>query len=113
MSIHLRVGIIIVGLLIFVITLSTLKKDKMPVKYSLIWLFSSLLILALGLFPNILVSISKIIGFITMSNFVVGIFIFILLMITLFLTVIISKQEKKIVLLIQEISMLKEEKNEK
>jgi hypothetical protein len=39
---------------------------------------------------------------------VIGLFIFILLMITIILTVIVSNQRDKITLLIQEVSILKE-----
>ena len=42
-----------------------------------------------------------------MSNLIIGIFIFILLMITISLTVITSGQKRKTTLLIQEVSMLK------
>ena len=43
-----------------------------------------------------------------MSNMMVGIFIFLLLIITLELTIIVSSQRKKITTLIQEVSLLKE-----
>lgn len=110
MSYNLRLGLIIVALLIFIITLYLLKKDRIPVKYSLVWLFSGLIILFLALIPNLFGLLSDLLGFMTMSNMVVGMFIFILLMITISLTVIVSGQKKKITLLIQEVSMLKEKK---
>ena len=58
---------------------------------------------------------TNLIGFKTTSNLVIGIILSLLLLITLFLTVIINDQKNKIKLLIQEISMLKKEgsKNEK
>lgn len=110
MSYNLRLGLIIVGLLIFIITLYLLKKDRIPVKYSLVWLFSGLIILFLALIPNLFGLLSDLLGFMTMSNMVVGMFIFILLMITISLTVIVSGQKKKMILLIQEVSMLKKDK---
>lgn len=110
MSYNLRLGLIIVGLLIFIITLYLLKKDRIPVKYSLVWLFSGLIILFLSLIPNLFGLLSDLLGFMTMSNMVVGMFIFILLMITISLTVIVSGQKKKITLLIQEVSMLKKDR---
>lgn len=116
MSYNLRLGLIIVSLLLLIIVLTILKKGRMPVKYSLVWIFSSLIILLVGLVPNLFKWISNLFGFVTMSNLVIGIFIFLLLMITISLTVIISGQKKKTTLLIQEISMLKtkmEEFNEK
>lgn len=110
MSYTLRLGLIIVSLLLLIIVLVILKKGRMPVKYSLVWLFSGLIILSLALIPSLFGFFSKILGFATISNMVVGIFIFILLMITISLTVIVSGQKKKITLLIQEVSMLKKNK---
>ena len=113
MSFNLRLGLIIVALILLVFIAIVLKKNKMPVKYSMVWIFSSLLILLIALIPNIFIKISELIGFVAMSNMVIGIFIFILLIITLALTIIVSDQRKKITLLIQEISLLKEKVNDK
>ena len=44
-----------------------------------------------------------------MSSFVIGIFIGILIMLTMALTIMIAGQKKKTTLLIQEVSLLKEE----
>ncbi len=115
MSFNLRLGIIVTSILLLFIIFIILKKGRMPIKYSLIWFFSSILILLVGLTPQIFINFSKKLGFVTMSNMVVGIFIIILLLITISLTVIVSGQKKKTTLLIQEISLLKEKvnKNEK
>lgn len=114
MSTNLRIELIIVGILLLAIVIIILRKKQMPVKYSLAWMFSSLLILLIAVIPKVFEWISNKIGFITMSNMVIGLFIFILLMITIILTVIVSNQRDKITLLIQEVSMLKERtKNEK
>lgn len=108
MSVNLRVGLVIAALVIIITTVLILRKRRMPVKYSLVWFFSSFLILLIAIFPSLFEIISKALGFVTMSNMVIGLFIFILLMITMMLTVIVSGQRKKITLLIQEVSMLKQ-----
>ena len=114
MSISLKLGMIIVALLIFIIVGTYLKKDRMPIKYSLIWFLSALIILLVALAPGIFYFFSDLLGFVTMSNMVIGMFIFMLIIIDITLTVIISGQQKKITLLIQEVSLLKEQvKNEK
>lgn len=108
MTLNLRIGLITIALLLLLIILWTLKKDCMPVKYSLIWVLSSMIIFLVGATPYVFVGFSKMLGFETMSNLIIGMFIFILLMITISLTVIASGQKKKITLLIQEVSILKE-----
>lgn len=107
MSINLRLGLIIVSLVLMIIVLLQLRKRRIPVKYSLVWIFSSITILLIGVVPQIFITIANLLGFVTMSNLVIAMFIFILLIISLTLTVIVSGQRKKITLLIQEISMLK------
>lgn len=110
MSINLRMAVIVVAIALIVITLYLVKKEKMPVKYSLIWLFSGFLILFVGLIPNVITLFSNVLGFVNMSNMVIALFVFILLLITMTLTVIVSNQKRQITLLIQEVSMLKDGK---
>lgn len=111
MSISLRLGLVIVSLVLLIVVLLQLRKRRIPVKYSLVWMASSLLILLIAIVPKLFIQIAKYLGFVTMSNLVIAMFIFILLMISLTLTVIVSGQRKKITLLMQEVSMLKEKVN--
>ena len=107
MSTNLRIGLIVVSLILLVTVCVQLRKKSIPVKYSLVWLFSSLIIFLIALVPQIFMFFSKMLGFVAMSNLVIGMFIFILLIISLTLTIIVSDQRKKITLLIQEVSLLK------
>lgn len=116
MSLSLRIGLIVVGLILLLVVLSVVRKGKVPVKYALPWLFSSIIIMLIGIVPFLFGFFAKKLGFVVMSNLVIGMFIFILLIITIMLTVIVSGQRRKITMLIQEVSMLKNEikkKNEK
>lgn len=104
------------GLLIFLVTLRLLRRGRIPVKFSILWFIVAVILLVVGIFPNFIVLISTRIGFISMSNMLVGILIFLLFAMCIALTVIVSGQATKITLLIQEVSMLKkkivnEEKN--
>lgn len=108
MPLKLRLLLVGVSLLLFLILLLILRKGRMPIKYSLVWFFSSFIILLLGIIPELFEIISSLVGFITISNMIIGVFILILLIICLSLTIMISTQNKKITLLIQEISLLKE-----
>ena len=108
MPLKLRLLLVGVSLLLILIVIFILRKDRMPIKYSLVWFFSAFIILLLGIIPELFEIISSLIGFITISNMIIGVFILILLIICLSLTIMISTQNKKITLLIQEISLLKE-----
>lgn len=104
---NLRILLVLFSLLLFWIILKLLSKNKVPVRYSLLWIMSSILIFVVGAFPNFVGIFTGLIGFQTTSNFVIGIILVLLLTITLILTVIISTQNRKIKSLIQEVSMLK------
>lgn len=108
MSLNLRFLLFIFSFISFIIIFVLLKKEKIPVKYSLVWFLSSLVLLVLSLFPYSLHELAEFVGFKTTSNFVIAIILVLLLFITMILTIIISNQNKKITLLIQEVSMLKE-----
>ena len=112
MSQNLTLTLIIVGIALVVLTTIILKKGRISEKHALLWYAMSLIIILAGIIPKVLVEISQKLGFTVMSSFVIGIFIGILIMLTMALTVMIAGQKKKTTLLIQEISLLKAEVEE-
>lgn len=79
----------------------------MPLKYLLIWWFPAAIILLVALIPSFLESLTRLLGFQTISNMIVGLLFVVLIFISISLTIIISGQQTKIIMLIQEVSMLK------
>lgn len=112
MNIVLRISLIIFALVLIYVITKVLKRGRMPIKYSLLWYFSALVILLVAIIPISLEFFSNLLGFETLSNLIIGIFIGLLLFLTMSLTIIISGQNKKITLLIQEISLLKQKVKE-
>lgn len=110
MSINLRILLIVSSILMLIIICRLISNRKLPIKYSLFWFFSSFILFIVGFVPNFVGIFTGLIGFETTSNMVIGILIGVLFMLTLLLTIIISNQKKQIVLLIQEISLLKDKK---
>lgn len=110
MSTSLVVVSILFSLFIILFILILLRKRKINIKYSLIWLLLFFLLFLCTLFPKFLIWITDILGFATASNMIFSIIISVLIIITIALTVIVSNQDKKIRLLIQEISILKGKK---
>lgn len=113
MTNNLRIAMIIFAFVIVTITIISLKNKKIPIKYSLVWFGASFVILLLSIFPDIFTFIARILGFNMMSNMIIAIFIGVLLIITMVLTMIVSNQNKKIIMLIQEISILKNDRKDK
>ena len=106
MNSHLKITLIVVGLLLLLIVFGLIAKKKLPIKFSLFWIFSSIVILIVGMIPQSLLIIKSFTGFETTSNLIIGIIVGILLFITLLLTIIVAEQKRQITLLIQEVSLL-------
>ena len=113
MPTSLQIEIIAFGFIIILLTLYILKKGRIPVKYSLVWLFAGTIILIFGIIPNFFDIVSKFLGFELPSNLAFSLMIAILIFINLSLTIIVSGQKEKTRLLIQEISILKKELDDK
>lgn len=84
------------------------KRNKLNLKYSLVWIFLLLLGAICVIFPQIIMIVNKIIGFQLPSNLIFSGMIFILFIIALSLTVIASSMATRTRLLLQEVSLLKE-----
>lgn len=113
MSSNLRLSVFLVSVALFFVIFILFKRGRIPLKYTLVWLIPDLIILIVAILPNILIFVMRILGFQTISNMVAGMLIFILLLISISLTVIVSGQRTKIILLIQEVSLLKEKLDNK
>ena len=110
MSIELTITSITFLLMLMITIIILTKQEKISVKYSLVWLFPCLTLLVFTLVPGFLNLVTKLLGFQTASNMVITLLVAFLMIITIALTVIVSKQNDRIRLLIQEVSLLKEKK---
>lgn len=109
MSMSLRIELLICSLLFLGNTVRLIKKDNLQVRSSLSWLFLSLGLVVCGVFPQIPIYLSRLLGFETTSNFLIIVAIFMLFLLELKKTLIISRHEKKLTKLTQELAILKKE----
>lgn len=100
-------GIFSISVITFILYL--IRKETVNIKYSLIWLILFIILLICLFIPGLLNYITKMLGFQTASNMVLSLLIAVLVIINISNTVINSHQDKKIRLLIQEISILKKD----
>ncbi len=107
MSLNLRLFLVIFSILLILVILKCISNKKLPIAYSLVWIFAAVIILLVSFFPNFINIFTHLVGFETTSNFVIGIILVLLLGITLVLTMIIAEQKKRIKLLVQEVSLIK------
>lgn len=112
MSNMLRYGTAILVVILALIILNCIRKNKLNLKYSLVWLGTLFAMLIAVLIPNFLEKTADLLGFEVMSNMIFLVAIIVLMLISLSLTMIVSKQSSMIRLLIQEISILKSKEAE-
>ncbi|SJZ86325.1 hypothetical protein SAMN02745116_01647 [Pilibacter termitis] len=108
-SIIFRIIMLGVALLFFGVTMYLVRNDKGEVRHMKLWLIVSVALLFVAFFPNLLIFVSKLIGFRTFSNFLMFTAIALLLFITLSQHIKIIEHEKQIKTLIQEISIAEKE----
>ena len=109
MNINLSFVSIVFCVFVIIFLLILLKREKVSIKYSLVWFVLFLVLFISLLIPGFMNFITKILGFQMASNMLLSLFISVLVVINISLTVIVSSHDKKIRLLIQEISLLKGE----
>jgi hypothetical protein len=95
-----------------------IKNKKLELKYSLTWISSSLFLIIIALFPNIIIFLSKILHIKEPVNALFLIIIFFLIVIVFTLTIAVSKNSNRVKVLTQELGILKTktentEKNQK
>lgn len=106
MSIALRVSLLLGILVYLVLIFILLRKKSLNLKYSLLWIFMAIVLLIMVIFPQIVTFIAHIIGIVSPINAIFLAFIFFILLLLISLTSIVSKQQRKIKTLIQNVSIL-------
>lgn len=96
-----------IAFIIFIINL--VRKNKLDEKYSILWLFASGVILIVALFPSIITIIAQKFNVFYPPTLMLLFAIIVLGAYIVHITVVITKQNKMIVKLTQELGILKEE----
>ncbi len=101
--------LLVIGILVyFWVIFNLLKNKSLNLKYSLSWIFSGVAMLIIAVFPGVMDVIANILGIASVVNAVFLIILFFLIMIVMSLTSIVSKQNEKIIRLIQNAGLLEE-----
>lgn len=95
-----------VVLILFIINL--VKKNKLDEKYSILWLFASFIILIVSIFPSVITFLSNKFNVFYPPSLMLLFAILILGAYIVHISVVITKQNKMIVKLTQELGIMKE-----
>jgi len=103
---RLQIFAILAVLAFLAVLIILLRKNRLSLKYSLLWLFSGIVLLILSLFPGLLDSFSRLIGVYSSVNALFAVLIGCIILLMISFTAIVSKEKKEIVRLVQEMSLL-------
>jgi hypothetical protein len=102
----MQVVVIVICLAFLGFVFKMIASERLMLKYSLLWIFITVIILVCAIFPEPVFGLAKLLGFGVASNFIFLIAVFCLIAICLSLCAIVSKQSKKIKNLIQDQALL-------
>lgn len=106
MSQHLKISLLAGILIYLIIIVICIKKNKIALKYSLLWFLSVFLLIIMVAFPSLIQKITFMMGIEMPINTVFIVFIFLILLILISLTIIVSKQNQQIKKLTQTVGIL-------
>lgn len=112
MQISLKLALIIIVLIYIFCILKAVKRKNMRIGYLIFWSISGVILIIALLIPNLVENISNILGFEMPINMIFSVAIFIILYLIFDLTILITKEHNKNIMLIQEVSMLKKRVND-
>lgn len=107
MSVSLKIVLVVIVLLYILCIIKSVKEKNMRIQYLVLWIFIGVVMTISLLIPNFVENISKAIGFEMPINMIFSFSIFLIMYIIFGLTMLISKEQNKNTMLIQEISILK------
>lgn len=102
----LQVSMIIAVVIYFGLLVHFLKRQRLNLKYSLLWLFSGIVMLVLALFPQLLNKVSALLGIYSPVNALFAIIFFCIIIILMSLTAIVSKLNDRVTRLTQSLALL-------
>lgn len=106
MNICLRLSLIVAITIYFTCIYLLLKKKNLNLKYTLIWIFSGIIMTIVVLFPGILNLLSNKLGIVEPVNGLFSVCIFLILLILMSITAIVSKMNEKNKKLVQQYALL-------
>lgn len=109
MSLPLMIALIIFSAILVVSVSVLVAGGKIPIKYSLLWYAFAVLILLVGIIPDVFSALGRLIGFNIMSDLVTGVILVVLIFLNIALTVMIASQRRRVNLVSQEVALLKKE----
>ena len=108
----LRIVLVVVTVIYMILITRTIRKKRLQISFSIFWLITAILLIIALIWPNTVSDVGKLLGFEVTANMVFFVTIFMAFYLIFNLTISLSKETKKNILLIQELSILKKRVDE-
>lgn len=108
----MQIGLLTASILMLAFVIIKVRKNKMNIHYSIIWIIWGISLIVLSLFPSIISWASKVLSIATPTNTLFLIMIFFLYCLTFYIYLKISKHNEEIINLNYEIAALKKKVEE-
>lgn len=102
---NLRVFLVIISILIFLFVSILVAKNKLLLKYALLWFITSVFLVILSIFPGISNYFSNLFGFEKTSNFIFYSIIGFLTLIAISISVSVTSLNKKMTIIVQNMAI--------
>jgi hypothetical protein len=107
MPLSLRILLILGALFALAFFLYQIRKKHLQIDYAIYWILLSILLLVASIIPNVVIGLSRILGFESPANFVFLVLIFLLLVRLFMNTLKLSSANRQITYLTQQLALLK------
>ena len=108
----LQLSLLLGSILVLVFVIKNVLKNKISIRYAIIWILWGISMVIISAFPNIIYKLSYLMGIETPSNAVFLIMMFLLYCLTFYIYFIISRHNEDIINLDYEIAVLKKKVEE-
>lgn len=112
MTIPFRIILLALSITFFVVVVRMVAKEKLQLKYALLWMLLAVALVVAAVFPGIVVFFSDLAGAHVTSNFVFTVGFVFLIVVCLSLSLIVSWQAHDIRSLVQQVALLRKELEE-
>lgn len=107
MSIGLRILLAIMSAWNFLYVVYKIRKSKLQIEYSVFWIFFSIVLILMSIFPKAVYWLTELVGIQSPVNLVFLAMIFVLIIRNFYMTLELSQTETKLKNLVQEVALIK------
>lgn len=105
MTTTLKAAFIFASILMFIFVILKIRKSQLQVSDAILWILGALFLIFISIFSDLVMSIAKLLGFYSASNFILTLFVFFLLLIVFMLNIKISTLNEKVKNLNHELAL--------